>query len=133
MSQAASKISIILSSNDHEKVQLAGMIASVGAVSEIEILLFVSMGAVRKFKKGISDEDKFSGGEFSQHMKDKVPPYIDLFKQAKEFGDAKIYVCPMALEILEWKEEDLEEGVFDEIAGMTKFLIDADGSQIIHL
>jgi peroxiredoxin family protein len=133
MSQETKKIAIILSSDDHVKVQLAGMIASVAAVSEIEVLVFVSMGAVRKFKKGISEDEKFSGDEFSQVMrKKKVPPYLDLFQQAKEFGGAKIYACPMALEVLEWTKDDMED-VFDDVAGLTKFLVDADGFEMLHL
>jgi len=133
MSQETNKIAVILSSNDHTKVQLAGMICSVAAVSGISVLLFVSMGAIRKFKKGISEDEKFSGGEFSEVMRDKVPPYLDLFKQGKEFGDVKIYACPMALEILEWTTDDLEDDVFDDVAGMTKFLVDADGHEMLHL
>ncbi|NOY54339.1 MAG: hypothetical protein GXP58_12115 [Deltaproteobacteria bacterium] len=134
MSEQDRKIAIILSSEDYAKIQLAGMIASVAAVSSIEVLIFVSMGAVRKFRKGITDDERFTGSDFSKVLREKkVPPYLDLFKQAREFGDAKIYACPMAMEVLEMTKEDLEEDIFDEIAGMTKFLVDADGYNIINL
>lgn len=134
MSQETKKIAIILASNDHEKVQLAGMISSVAAVSEIEVLVFVSMGAVKKFKKGLSAEEKFSGGDFSAVMREKgVPDYLDLFRQGKEFGSVKVYACPMALELLEWGKQDLEDGIFDDIVGMTGFLVDADGCEMLHL
>ncbi len=134
MTQETKKISLILSSDNHEKVQLAGMISSVAAVTGIEVLVFVSMGAVRKFKKGISDDQRFSGGDFSQVLREKkVPPYIDLFRQGKEFGGVRMFVCPMALEVLGWTKDDMEDNLFDEIAGMTKFLIEADGSQMLNL
>ena len=134
MSAEARKIAIILSTEDHSKVQLAGMIASVAAVSGIQVLVFVSMGAIRKFKKGISDDERFAGADFSKVLREKgVPPYLDLFKQAKEFGDVRMYACPMALEVLGWTDKDLEEDVFDEVAGMTKFLVDADGYDLVNL
>ncbi|NOY54022.1 MAG: hypothetical protein GXP58_10470 [Deltaproteobacteria bacterium] len=134
MTAEGRKIAIILSSEDYVKVQLAGMIASVAAVSGIEVLLFVSMGAIRKFRKGIGDEERFSGADFSKVLQaKKVPPYLDLFRQAREFGAAKIYACPMAMEVLGMTEADLEEDVFDEVAGMTKFLVDAEGYNIINL
>lgn len=134
MTQETKKISLILSSDNHEKVQLAGMISSVAAVTGIEVLVFVSMGAVKKFKKGISDDERFSGGNFSKILREKkVPPYIDLFRQGKEFGGVRMFVCPMALEVLGWTKDDMEDNLFDEIAGMTKFLIEADGSQMLNL
>jgi len=134
MAQETKKISIILSSDHHEKVQLAGMISSVAAVTGIEVLVFVSMGATKKFKKGISDDEKFSGGDFSKVLREKkVPPYLDLFRQGKEFGGVRMFACPMAMEVLGWTKDDLEDNLFDEVAGMTKFLIEADGSQLLHL
>ncbi len=133
MTQQTTKIGIILGSDDHEKVQMAGMITSVAAVSGISVSVFIAMGAIRKFRKGISEDEKFSGGSFSQVMRThKVPPYLELFEQGKEFGDVKIFACALATELLALQKEDIAD-VIDDIVGVTKFLVESDGSQLLYL
>ena len=43
---------IMLCSGEHEKLQMAAMMASVGAVSERPVEVFVSMNAILAFAKG---------------------------------------------------------------------------------
>ncbi len=43
---AAQPLFIVLCSGEHEKLQMAAMMASVGAVSERPVQLFVSMNAL---------------------------------------------------------------------------------------
>ena len=59
----------------------------------------------------------------------KVPPFKDLFRQASELGDAKVYPCSMACDVLGVEPKDLEP-YLQEPLGLTKFLADAEGSQI---
>ncbi|NQV59809.1 MAG: hypothetical protein HQ502_09080 [Alphaproteobacteria bacterium] len=129
-----SPLFIVLASPEHEKVQLAGMIASVAAVSERPTQLFVSMAAVATFQKGLSAADRYKGGAFSDAMLKKgAPDALNLFAQGKMLGDLKIYACSMALDIQGWTLDDLEEGLFDEAAGLTKFLSDAEAGELIVL
>ena len=125
---------LLICSEEHEKVQMAAMIASVAAVSETPVHVFVSMGATYVFRKELSGDLRYEGGRFSQAMKDrKAPDAMTLFEQGKMLGEMTIHVCSMALDILGLKEDDLVEGVFDGQMGLTKFLSDAEQGQLVTL
>ncbi len=127
-----SPLFIVLASPEHEKVQLAGMMASVAAVSERPTQLFVSMAAIMVFEKDLSAEARYQGGAFSARMLKKgAPDALELFVQGKMLGDLKIVACSMALDIQEWSLTDLEDGLFDEVGGLTKFLSDAEAGELI--
>jgi len=125
---------ILICSEQHEKIQMAAMMASVAAVSERPVHVFVSMGAIYAFQKGLSGDLRYEGGRFSQVMKDKrAPDAMMLFEQGKMLGEMTVHVCSMALDILGWKESDLVEDVFDGAMGLTKFLSDAEQGQLVAL
>jgi peroxiredoxin family protein len=123
---------VLVCSESHEKIQMAAMTASVAAVSERPVCVFISMGAMSVFKKGLSGEDRYKGGRFSDILKDKkAPDALQLFEQGKELGEMSMYACSMALDVLGWDETDLEENLFDGAMGLTKLLSDAEEGQII--
>ena len=123
---------ILLCSEDHEKIQMAAMTASIAAVSERPVLVFVSMGAILPFERGLAPEKRYKGGVFSPILKDKnAPDAIELFGQGKMLGDMTMYACSMALDILGWEEENLTEDLFDGAMGLTKFLSDAEAGQLL--
>ena len=129
---SASPLFIVLASPEHEKVQLAGMMASVAAVSERPTQLFVSMAAVATFQKGLSAEERYKGGAFSGLMLEKgAPDAMELFAQGKMLGELSIVACSMALDIQRWTLDDLVEDLFDEAGGLTKFLSDAEAGELI--
>jgi len=127
---ASSKISIMVVSGSHERLQMAAMVASVGAVSGDEVIVFLSMNALPYFIKG-HGANAPAEGEFGKTMAGKnVPPFNELFQKATEFGDAKIHPCSMAMDVLSAKSEDLEPYLGQPI-GLTKFPISAEGGQIL--
>lgn len=127
----SSKISIMVTSGSREKLQMAAMVASVGAVSGSDVSVFLSMNALEFFKKG-NEEKAPSEGEIGTVMEEKnAPPFKELFQQAVELGDAKIYPCSMALDVLGIGTKDLEEYV-SEPMGLTKFLGDSTEGQVWH-
>ena len=129
---SAQPLFILLCSEDHEKIQMAAMMASVAAVSETPVHVFVSMGAIYAFQKGLSPDARYRGGRFSQVMKDKnAPDAMMLFGQGKMLGEMTIHACSMALDILGWKEEDLVEDLFDGAMGLTKYLSDAENGRLV--
>lgn len=131
---SVSPLFIVLASPEHEKIQLAGMMASVAAVSDRPTALFVSMGAIQVFQKGLSAAERYKGGAFSGLMLEKgAPDALDLFVQGKLLGDLKLYACAMALDIQGWTLDDLEDNLFDEAGGLTKFLSDAEAGELIVL
>jgi peroxiredoxin family protein len=125
----SSKISIVIVSGTLERLQMAAMVASVGAVSGIEVRVFLSMNSLSYFVKG-SEAAAPAEGQFGQLMAGKkVPTFRSLFQQAVELGDAKIHPCSMAMDVMQ-VESDALEPYLDKPLGLTKFLHDARDSQI---
>ena len=123
---------ILICSEEHEKIQMAAMMASVAAVSETPVRVFVSMGAIYAFRDSPSGDLRYEGGRFSRMMKEKkAPDAMMLFEQGKMLGDMTVHACSMALDILGWREGDLVEGVVDGAMGLTKFLSDAEQGQLV--
>jgi peroxiredoxin family protein len=125
----ASKIKIIVVSGALERLQMAAMIASVGAVSGNEVRVFLSMNAMPFFVKG-SKVAPPAEGPFGELMAGKnVPPFRQLLQQAIELGDAKVHPCSMAMDVM-GLEGDALEPYLSEPLGLTKFLHDSRDSQI---
>jgi len=123
------KICIMVVSGSLERLQMAAMVASVGAVSGGDVTVFLSMNALSFFIKG-RPVTAPAEGEFGRIMAGKnVPPFKELFHRAVELGDAKIYPCSMAMDVLSAKREDLEPYLAEPL-GLTKFLSDAADSQV---
>jgi peroxiredoxin family protein len=131
---ASQPLFILLCSGEHEKIQMAAMMASVGAVSDRTVHVLVSMNALAAFEKDAAPGKRYSGGAFSRLLVDKgAPDAMQLFEQGKMLGDLKMYVCSMALDITGWSEDRLVDGLFDEARGLTKFLSDAESGQFVTL
>ena len=131
---ASNPLFILLCSDQHEKVQMAAMIASVAAVSDRPVQVFVSMNAILLFGKDTPADKRYQGGAFSKLLKEKhAPDALKLFDQGKELGDLKMWACSMALDIQGWEIGHLVEGLFDGALGLTKFLSDAENGQFITL
>ena len=119
----------MVTTENMEQMQMAAMIASVGAVSGNDVSVFLSMNALKYFMKG-NDHKAPLEGEMGKTMLEKnVPPFLELFQQAVELGDAKIFPCSMAMDMLEIKSEDLFDYV-GEPMGLTKFISDVNEGQV---
>jgi peroxiredoxin family protein len=125
----SSKISILVVSGTLERLQMAAMVASVGAVSGNDVTVFLSMNALQYFVKGSTLEAPAEGTFGTQMRGKKIPPFKTLLEQAVELGDAKIFPCSMAMDVLGVESEGLEP-YLGEARGLTKFLADAEGAQV---
>ena len=124
----------MLCSGEHEKLQMAAMMASVGAVSERPVEVFVSMNAILAFAKDAPADTRYQGGAFSKLLKEKhAPDAMTLFRQGKELGDLKLWACSMTLDVKGWEMSELVDGLFDGALGLTKFLSDAESGQFVTL
>ena len=124
------KIYIICLSGEREKLQFAAMAASVAAVSGSEVHIFLSMNAFPYFVKGHRKAAP-AEGEMGQMMAGhNVPPFYHIFEQAVELGDARIWACSMAMDVMGVKADGMEDIVAGPM-GLTKFLSDAEGAQIL--
>jgi peroxiredoxin family protein len=125
----SNRISIMVVSGSLERLQMASMVASVGAVSGNEVTVFLSMNALSHFTRAVG-APPLPEGPFGKLLQDKkVPGFKQLFHQAVELGDAKIHPCSMAVDVLGVGAGDLEPWL-GEPQGLTKFLSDAHGGQV---
>jgi peroxiredoxin family protein len=125
---------ILLCSGEHEKVQMAAMMASVGAVSDRPVEVFVSMGALAVFAEAVPREGRYHGGVLSRLMREKgAPDALDLFRQGRDLGELKVWACSMALDLHGWEVADLVEDLFDGALGLTSFLSRAESGQLVTL
>jgi peroxiredoxin family protein len=131
---ASNTLYILLCSGEREKVQMAAMMASVAAVSERPVEVFVSMNALLAFAKDTPAGARYYGGEYSRLLQEKkAPDPITLFRQGRELGDLRLWACSMALDVQGWELDRLEQGLFDDTLGLTKFLSDAESGQFVTL
>lgn len=132
---AAKPLYIVLASREHEKIQLAAMMASVAAVSDRPVEVFVSMDALGVFRRGLAPVERYRGGPLHEtFMSGKVPDALDLFANGKALGDLKIWACSLILDLNGWDvETDLEQGLFDGPSGLTMFLAGAETGELITI
>ena len=131
---ASAPLFILLCSGEHEKLQMAAKVASLVAVSNRPVEVFVSMNAILAFGKDTPDDQRYRGGEFSKSLHDRrMPSAAELFQQGKEFGSLKMWACSMALDIQGWEMGHLVEGLFDGALGLTKFMSDAENGQFVTI
>jgi len=124
------QIHIVCVSGTREKLQMAAMVAAVAATCGDEVTVLFSMNSLSYFVKGNTDDAPVEG-EFGTLMEQKdVPPFKQLFQQAAELGDAKLLPCSMAVDLLEVGEADLDPQ-FGPPTGLTKFLSDSEGGQLL--
>ena len=123
------KVRVVVVSGSRERLQMAAMVASVAAVSGSDVQVFLSMNALPYFRKGGEQRAPAEGGVGELLEARKAPPFQQLFQQAAELGDAKLYPCSMAMDVLQLTEGDLEPHL-GEPMGLTKFLDDAADAQV---
>jgi peroxiredoxin family protein len=126
---------ILLASGEHEKIQLAAMMASVAAVSDRPVEVFVSMDALAVFQRHLEPDQRYRGGALHDvFMTSKVPDAIELFANGRMLGELKMWACALILDLNHWDvETDLVEGLFDGPAGLTVFLAAAEAGQLVTI
>ena len=125
------KIHIVCVSGTREKLQMASMMASVAATLGDEVSVFFSMNALLYFVNGRSEEPPVEGEFGTLIAQNKgVPPFRQLFQMAAELGDATLLPCSMALDLLKITQADLDPA-FGPPTGLTRFLSDAEGAQLL--
>jgi len=122
-------IYVMVVSGTRERLQMAAMTAAVGAVSGNEVSVFLSMNALEHFVRGKATEPPSEGPFGRLLVEKKAPEFKSLFEQAVELGNAKIYPCSMAMDVMGLGREGLEPYVGEPL-GLTKFLDEAADGQV---
>lgn len=128
------KISFVLASDELEKLHAGALMASVAAVSQMEVNVFVTMNAVTAFRKETIEKKNFKvGGEIGRRLLEKNKQmFYHLLEQGKMIGTLRVFACSMALDLM---EEDLGHfyPVFDEVLGVAGFLGRVEGGQVLFV
>jgi peroxiredoxin family protein len=126
----APKLNIICISGLRENLQMAAMLAATAAVSGSDVSVFLSMNSLQFFVK-TNHRSAPSEGEIGLLMEKRhVPPFVDLFRQAAELGDAKLYPCSMAMEVLGIPDGELQPYI-EKPLGLTKYLSEFDDGHVM--
>lgn len=126
----ATPLFVVCQNGKRESLQFAAMTVSVAAVSGRDVTVFLSMNALRHFLRAPTDPAPSDGEMGDLIVSRGAPPFEQLFEQAVELGDARIYACSMAMDLLEVTEADLRPHVAG-IQGLTKFLSDSEAGQLV--
>jgi peroxiredoxin family protein len=124
------KLHIVVVSGTRERLQMAAMMASVAAVSGVDVRVFVSMNALPPFRKGAPSAAAAEGDVGELIASKNVPPFKQLFESAVELGTAQILPCSMAMDVLGLETSDLEPYLGPPM-GLTKFLNEAADGQMV--
>jgi len=127
---SSSKISILVVSGVSERLQMAAMVASVGAVSGSQVSVLLSMNSLQYFLKSNHVSPPPEGPLGRTMAGKKVPPFKQLLQNAVELGDARIHPCSMAMDVLGTRPEELESFLAPPL-GLTRFLADSAGGQLL--
>ncbi|MDA8051599.1 MAG: DsrE/DsrF/DrsH-like family protein [Rhodospirillales bacterium] len=126
----ASPLFVVCQSGARESLQFAAMTASIAAVSGREVTVFLSMNALQHFLRRPAPEAPAEGEMGELLVSHHAPRFEELFRQAVELGEARLYACSMAMDVLGVKEAELAGHVAGAL-GLTKFLSDAEAGQLV--
>ncbi|MDE2007831.1 MAG: DsrE/DsrF/DrsH-like family protein, partial [Rhodospirillales bacterium] len=110
---------IICQSGAREALQLAAMTASVAAVSGRAVTVFLSMNALPHFLRAPAPVAPAGGKAGALLAASTAPPFEQLFRQAVELGDARLYACSMAMDLFGVAEDALAPHVAGAL-GLTR-------------
>lgn len=131
MNEQAPKMSVILISPELEKLHAGSLVASVAAAAGMTVSVFITMGALKGFRKDNVASKSFEYAEIGQALIDKkLPLFNDLLQDGKEVGDLQVYACALAMDVMDWKRVDMLD-IIDDVIGITAFLNMSQGSQVI--
>ncbi|MCG2896880.1 MAG: DsrE/DsrF/DrsH-like family protein [Acidilobus sp.] len=133
-----SKLSIIVFSGTEDKFIPVGVISQAAAALGFEVRIFVTGWAMLRFLKKAAQptwpkEFESMVPALMNGMKSiNAPSWVDMIKQAKAMG-AKVYVCSMMAQVMGLKKEDFDPELVDDIVGVTTFLQEAEGGQVLFI
>jgi peroxiredoxin family protein len=129
---ARDTLSLILFSGTDDKLQAASVLSVGATVMGRKVNIFLQYWALDSFRAdriskdhGVSPE----GGEAGlRAMQDQGKTHwSELFRQAKDLGDVRIFACADSMEMFHLAQDDLDPLV-DGTWGVASFFAEADGA-----
>jgi peroxiredoxin family protein len=124
-------VSLALFSGTDDKLQASAVLTVGAAAMGRKVNVFLQYWALDAFRAdrvlkdhGVSPE---AGEEGLRAMQDQGKPHwSDLYRQAKDLGEVRIYACADSLEMFGITNDDLDPMV-DGVWGVASFFAEADG------
>ena len=124
-------VSFALFSGTDDKLQASAVLTVGAAAMGRKVNVFLQYWALDAFRAdrvlkdhGVSPE---AGEEGLRAMQDQGKPHwSDLFRQAKDLGEVRIYACADSLEMFKITKDDLDPMV-DGVWGVASFFAEANG------
>lgn len=133
----AKKMTIALYTGSFDKLTATGVIINGAVADDLDVEIYVLLMGANAFKKeNIGKTDHMAEladkkEEFIVSLKQlKVSTWMEFFKQAKEMGNVKIYICGLAGKI--WNGlvlEDFNE-LADDICGIGEYIASAQTADV---
>lgn len=124
-------LSLVLFSGTDDKLQAAAVLAVGAAAMERKVNVFLQYWALDSFRAdrvvkdhGVAPEAGEAGLRAMQEQ--GKTHWSELFRQAKDLGDVRIYACADSIEMFHLTQDDLDPLV-DGIWGVASFFLEADG------
>ena len=125
-------LSLILFSGTDDKLQAASVLAVGAAAMDRKVNVFLQYWALDCFRAdrvlkdhGVAAE---AGEDGLRVMQDQGKTHwSELFRQAKDLGEVRIFACADSMEMFRITKDDLDPLV-DGIWGVASFFLEADGA-----
>jgi peroxiredoxin family protein len=123
------RMSIIVFSGTVDKLMAASILTTGGAAMGMEVEVFLTTWGLEAFRKDgyktnmhvSKDFEEYAPVMMEQMKAKKAPSWMENFKNAKEIGDVRVYVCSMTMELFGIKLEDLES-IVEDVTGVATFV-----------
>jgi peroxiredoxin family protein len=125
---AEETMNLMLISGEYSRLHAAAMLSAVASSYGKTVNIFVSMEALPAFHRDpqISEASLIKGPVAKKIGETGGQNFIELFQQAKDFGEVTIYACGLVMDVYHWTLADLNP-IFDEVMGVAGFLAKAEG------
>jgi peroxiredoxin family protein len=128
---------MVVFSGTVDRLYPVGIIASGAVAMGKEVNVFLTFWGLEAFRKGRPEQNMKMDSNYAEMapmmalamMQAKVPPWIEILRQAKKMGNVKVHACAMTADLLHLKKEDFDP-IVDDIVGVAEFVSDASEGEV---
>jgi peroxiredoxin family protein len=134
------KLALVLFSGTADKLMAAANIAAGAAAAGQEVTVFLTFAGLLAFRQNDWQTNQRLSADLGPHtdlvrqalQQSGMPSWMQVFQDAIEIGDLKIYACVLSLELFQLKLADLEPMV-RQSATVSSFLEAGAGGKTLFI
>jgi peroxiredoxin family protein len=128
---------MVVFSGTVDRLYPVGIIASGAVAMGMDVNVFLTFWGLEAFRKGSPEKNQKMDMNYAEMapmmgqamMQAKVPPWIEILRQAKKLGNVKVHACAMTADLLHLKKEDFDP-IVDDIVGVGEFVSEARDGEV---